>query len=167
MSHIYYKIISFIINTCHVFIVQYITVLSLIKGSVQQKLRWVENGVNRCVWAWQCGAGRFYVILLHLQLVFTIFPFLVCTAQVIGEFWINMWSTMSDVAPTVLALYRNIIGATLHPALKGEAGRLCRANKRSTTNSQRQLKVFADFLYSLRFAYWRSTNRRTNSVSAA
>jgi hypothetical protein len=52
---------------------------------------------------------------------------------------------MSDVAPTVLALYRNIIGATLHPALKGEAGRLCCANRRSVTNSQRQLKVFADF----------------------
>jgi hypothetical protein len=52
---------------------------------------------------------------------------------------------MSDVAPTVLALYRNIIGTTLHPALKGEAGRLRRANRRSATNSQRQFQVFADF----------------------
>jgi hypothetical protein len=47
-------------------------------------------------------------------------PFPGSTAQVIGEFWTNRWSAMSDVAPTVLALYRNIIGARLHPALKGQ-----------------------------------------------
>jgi hypothetical protein len=68
---------------------------------------------------------------------------------------------MSKVAPTVLALYRNLIGATLHPALKGD---LRRANRRSGTNSQRQLKVFADFRYSLCFTYWRSTKRKTNSI---
>jgi hypothetical protein len=52
---------------------------------------------------------------------------------------------MSDVAPIVLALNRNVIGDTLHAALKGEAGRLRSANRRNATNSQRQLKVFADF----------------------
>jgi hypothetical protein len=30
---------------------------------------------------------------------------------------------MSDVAPSVLALYRTVIGATSHPALKDIAGR--------------------------------------------
>jgi hypothetical protein len=60
-----------------------------VKGSVQRKLRWVENGVNQCVWAWDSGAGRFYVVLLRLHLVLTIFPFPVSTAQVIGEFWMN------------------------------------------------------------------------------
>jgi hypothetical protein len=78
-----------------------------LKGSVQRKLRWVENGVNRCVWAWDCGAGRFYVVLLRLHLVFTVFPFPVSTAEFIGEFWKNKRSATSDVAPIVLAL--NII----------------------------------------------------------
>jgi hypothetical protein len=58
-------------------------------------------------------------------------------------------SATSDVAPTVLVLYRNVIGVTLHPALKGVAGRLRRANGRSATNSQHQLKVFADFFFFL------------------
>jgi hypothetical protein len=48
-------------------------------------------------------------------------------------------------APTVMALYRKVIGATLLPALKGEAGHLRRAKRRSAANSQRQLEVFADF----------------------
>jgi hypothetical protein len=58
------------------------------------------------VWAWDCGAGRFYVVLLHLHLVFTIFSFLVSTAEYIGEFWKIKRSATSDVAPIVLALYR-------------------------------------------------------------
>jgi hypothetical protein len=32
------------------------------KGSVQRKLRWVENGVNRSVGASDCGAGHCFVI---------------------------------------------------------------------------------------------------------
>ncbi len=28
-----------------------------VKGSVQQKLRWVENGVDRCVWAGTVALG--------------------------------------------------------------------------------------------------------------
>ncbi len=84
----------------------------LLKGSVQRKLRWVENGVNRCVdcglWTvdWDCGAGHFYVVLLRLHLVFTIFLFPVSIAEFIGEFWKNKRSAKSDVAPIVLALYR-------------------------------------------------------------
>ncbi len=49
--------------------------------------------------------------------------------------------------PIVLALYRIVIGATSISALKGEAGRLCCANRRNASNSQRQYKVFADFFY--------------------
>ncbi len=36
---------------------------------------------------------------------FYLFPFPVSTAQIIGEFWKNGWSSVSDVAPLVLALY--------------------------------------------------------------
>jgi hypothetical protein len=50
---------------------------------------------------------------------------------------------MSDVAPTILALYRTVKGAMLHPALKGEAGRLRLANRRSVANLQRKLGVYA------------------------
>jgi hypothetical protein len=57
-----------------------------IKGSVQRKLRWVENGVNRSVRASDCGAGHPFVILFGFHLGFSIFPFLVSTAQIIGEF---------------------------------------------------------------------------------
>jgi hypothetical protein len=33
------------------------------KGSVQRKLRWVENGVNRSIGALDCGAGHSFVVL--------------------------------------------------------------------------------------------------------
>ncbi len=59
------------------------------KGSVQRKLRWVENGVNRSVGALDCGAGRSFVVLFGFHLGFAIFPFPVSTAQIIGEFWKN------------------------------------------------------------------------------
>ncbi len=60
-----------------------------VKGSVQRKLRWVENGVNRSVGASDCGAGHFLDVLFGFHLGFAIFPFPVSTAQVIGEFWKN------------------------------------------------------------------------------
>ncbi len=82
------------------------TFLSL-KGSVQRKLRWVENGVNKSVGASDCGAGHFFVILFRFHLGFTILSFPVSTAEFIGEFWKNKRSATSDVAPIVLALYRN------------------------------------------------------------
>jgi hypothetical protein len=46
-----------------------------------------------------------------------------------------------------MVLYRIVIGATLLPALKGEAGCLRRANRQSAVNLQRQLEVFADFFF--------------------
>jgi hypothetical protein len=70
---------------------------------------------------------------------------------------------MSDLATIVLALYRDVIGATLHAALKGEAGYLRRANRRSTTNSQ----VFVDFFLFAVLRLLASMNRRTNSIGAA
>ncbi len=71
-----------------------------------ENLRWVENGVNRSVGASDCGAGHSFVFLFKFHLDFTIFPFPVSTAKLIGEFWRNKRSTTSDVAPAVLALYR-------------------------------------------------------------
>ncbi len=76
-----------------------------LKGSVQRKLRWVENGFNRSVRASDCGAGHSFVILFGFHLGFAIFPFPVSTAQIIGEFWINRWSGANDLAPIELALY--------------------------------------------------------------
>ncbi len=75
------------------------------KGSVQRKLRWVENGVNRSVGASDCGAGHSFVVLFRFHLHFAIFPFPVSTVKIIGEFWINRRSGASDVAPIELALY--------------------------------------------------------------
>jgi hypothetical protein len=78
---------------------------STLKGSVQRKLRWVKNGVNRSVGASDCGAGHSFVVF-RFHLGFTIFPFPVSTAKFIGIFWKNKRSATSDVAPIVLALYR-------------------------------------------------------------
>ncbi len=86
-----------------------------------------------------------FLILVHFYLARSIYPFPVDTAQFIGEFWTDRRSAASDVVPTVLLLFRNVIGATLHPALKGEAGHLRRANRQSAANLQCQLEVFADF----------------------
>jgi hypothetical protein len=61
----------------------------VIKGSVQRKLRWVENGVKRSEGASDCGAGHSFVVLFVFHLGFAIFPFLVSTSQIIGEFWKN------------------------------------------------------------------------------
>jgi hypothetical protein len=52
------------------------------------------------------GAGHYFLVLVHLHLFFNHIPFLGSTAQFIGEFWTNKRSATSDVAPTVLALYR-------------------------------------------------------------
>ncbi len=60
-----------------------------LKGSVQRKLRWVENGVIRRVLASHRGAGYYFVDLGGLHLVYPLFPFPVSTAQIIGEFWKN------------------------------------------------------------------------------
>jgi hypothetical protein len=57
-----------------------------LKGSVQRKLRWVENGVIQRVWASHCGAGYYFLELGGLHLVYDFFPFQVSTAQIIGEF---------------------------------------------------------------------------------
>jgi hypothetical protein len=62
---------------------------SVLKGSVQRKLRWVKNHVNRSVLASDSGAGHSFVVLLGFHLGFTIFPFPVSTVQIIGEFWKN------------------------------------------------------------------------------
>jgi hypothetical protein len=66
---------------------------------------------------------------------------------------------MSDLAPVVLAQAEtaNIICAAWHTALIGEAGQICSTNKK-----------FSRILFHLlRFTYWQSMNRRTNSISAA
>jgi hypothetical protein len=73
--------VSDVMNVC--------LLVSAIKGSVQRKLRWVENGVNRSVGASDCGAGHSFVVLFGFHLDFAIFPFPVSTAQIIGEFWKN------------------------------------------------------------------------------
>jgi hypothetical protein len=116
------------------------------KGSVKRKLRWVENSINRCVWAWDCGAGRFfYVVLLRRHLSYTIFQFPVNTAQFIGEFWKNT----SNVTLHLLkrSICRIVSSAKLLRVRKGEAGRLRRASRQSTANSKRQLEVFVDFFF--------------------
>jgi hypothetical protein len=76
-----------------------------LKGSVQRKLRWVENGVNRSVGAWDSGAGHSFVVLFRFRLDFAIFPFPVSTAEFVGEFWTNKRSATSGVALIQLALY--------------------------------------------------------------
>jgi hypothetical protein len=78
----------------------------MLKGSVQRKLRWVENGVNRSVGASDCGAGHSFVVLFRFPLVFAMFPFPVGIAEFIGEFWTNKRSATSDVALIQLALYK-------------------------------------------------------------
>jgi hypothetical protein len=60
-----------------------------LKGSVHRKLSWVKNGVNRSVGVSDCGAGHSFVVLFGFHLGFTIFPFPVSTAQIMGEFGNN------------------------------------------------------------------------------
>jgi hypothetical protein len=76
-----------------------------LKGSVQQKLRWVETGVNRWLWAWAHGAGECFIVKVSLHIVSSLFLFLVSTTQFIGEFWHNRWSGMSYLAQILLALH--------------------------------------------------------------
>jgi hypothetical protein len=60
-----------------------------IKGSVQRKLRWVENSVNRSVGASDCGARHSFVVLFRFRLGFAIFPFPASTARIIAKYWKN------------------------------------------------------------------------------
>ncbi len=52
----------------------------LIKGSVQQKLRWAESGVDRRVLVSDCTAARKFASLIYCFLLFSIFPFPISTA---------------------------------------------------------------------------------------
>jgi hypothetical protein len=56
-------------------------------------------------------------------------------------------------ASPIKGLYRIVSGATLLHAIKGEAGYLRLANRRSAANSQCQLEVLAEFFFLLCFAY--------------
>ncbi len=99
--------------------------MNVLKGSVQRKLRWVENDVKRSAGALECGAGHCFVVLLRFRLGFAIFPFPVSTVKIIGQFWINRRSSASDVAPIELALYSchsYYYWAAWPSALIGEAG---------------------------------------------
>jgi hypothetical protein len=109
---------------------------SRLNGRVQQKLRWVENGVNRYVWVWDCGAGRFYVVFLRVILFLPYFHFrsVLPIYRRVLEKWVKLYERRS--ASPIKALYRIVISATLLPALKGEAGRLCHTKRRSAANSQ-------------------------------
>jgi hypothetical protein len=60
--------------------------MHVFKGSVQRKLRWVETGVKRWVWASDRGAGQRFIVKVSLDLVFSLFPFSVSTTQFISEF---------------------------------------------------------------------------------
>jgi hypothetical protein len=52
-----------------------------LKCSVQRKLRWVENGVNRSVGASDCGAGYYFEYLIHQRLVLNTVCFLFRSVQ--------------------------------------------------------------------------------------
>ncbi len=70
---------------------------------------------------------------------------MVSTVQIIGEFWENRSSGMSDVAPILLAETANNFGAAWLPAFIGEARNICRAYRSSRANLQHQQEVFMDF----------------------
>jgi adenosine deaminase len=72
-------------HTTYVNIIMDIFTIMYIKGSVQRKLRWVENGVNRSVGTSDCGAGHSFVVLFGFHLGFAIFPFPVSTAKIIAD----------------------------------------------------------------------------------
>jgi hypothetical protein len=76
--------LSILIHLAHLNLVE-----QSLKGSVQRKLRWVENDVTRSIGAWDCGAGHSFVILLGFHLGFTIFQFPVSTVKILGDFWSN------------------------------------------------------------------------------
>ncbi len=61
----------------------------IFKGSVQRRLRRVENGVKRSVGVSNCGTGHSFVVLFRFHLNFAIFLFPASTARFIGEFWKN------------------------------------------------------------------------------
>ncbi len=53
------------------------------------KTKVVENSTNRCVLAWDCGAGHYFAFLIRRHLVSNIFPFPVSTAKLLGDFYYN------------------------------------------------------------------------------
>ncbi len=59
---------------------------SVLKGSVQRKLTWVENGVNGWILAFDCGAGHYFDFLIRRHIVLNLFPFPLRTEKLLGEF---------------------------------------------------------------------------------
>jgi hypothetical protein len=66
-----------------------------LKGNVQRKLRWVENGVNRNIRASDCGAGHSFVVLFGFHLGFAIFPFPVSI--------LKLWASSGSIGEAVRA----------------------------------------------------------------
>ncbi len=79
----------------------------------------------------------------------------------------NLQASSGQISEVLRAMQRqlfwryieSIIGTTSIPALKGKAGLFCCANRQSAAKHSANYKIFADFSYSPRFAYQRSTNR--------
>ncbi len=57
------------------------------KDSVQQKLSCVKNCTKRGVRTWDRGAGHYFLKIVSLQLVLSIFPFLVAKAILASNFY--------------------------------------------------------------------------------
>jgi hypothetical protein len=51
---------------------------------------------NRCVLAWDCGAGHSFEFSFRRCLVWNIFPFPVSTAKLLGDFYNNRRSTANS-----------------------------------------------------------------------
>ncbi len=51
-----------------------------------EKLTWVENGVNGCILAFDCGAGHYLDFLIRRHLVLNLFPFPLSTEKLLDEF---------------------------------------------------------------------------------
>jgi hypothetical protein len=85
-------------------------------------------------------------------------------AQFVGKFGKNKRSATSVIA--LKAPYRIVIGTTVLPTLKGKAGRLCRANRRSAGIFSANLKFSLIFFFHCASPIGR-VNCGTNSIGAA
>jgi hypothetical protein len=89
--------------------------------------------------AWDCGAGHYFEFLLRRRLVLNIFPFLVSTAKLIGDFYNNRRSAANSY-PHFAYFFVSLLLRQYYLSCDSYS-----ANRRSAANKKKSLKTL----------YWR------------
>jgi hypothetical protein len=108
--------------------------------------------------AWDCGAGHYFELLLRRRLALNIFPFLVTTAKLIGEFY-NKRRSVAHGCPRFAYSFVFVMLRQYYWRCD-----LFSAKRRSAANKKNPRKLLIGAANLLRFAFKRRERRSANNA---